>query len=86
MQALRLADGSEAWRVAPRDADIVVAGPLNTESGILLPFHDRLALYDPATGELIDERPLAGESLRDVIVTGAGTYALAVDGTLTAYR
>jgi len=86
MQALRIADGTEAWRVAARPADIVVAGPLNTRSGILLPFHDRIALYDPATGELTAERMLDGGSLSDVMVTGAGLYALSADGTLTAYR
>jgi len=86
MQALRLADGAEAWRVAAQEAAIVVAGPLNTPQGILLPFHDRLALYDPATGVLLEERPLTGASLSDVVATGAGIYALASDGTLTAYR
>ncbi len=86
IQALRLADGTETWRVAPVEADVVVAGPLNTRDGILLPFRDRLALYDPATGALISERTLGDASLSDVVVTGAGLYALSADGTLTAYR
>ena len=88
MQALTLADGAEAWRVAaaPEGADTVVAGPLSTRSGILLPFEDRIALYDSSSGALIGERPLDGERLIDVMVTGDGFYTLDAAGTLTTFR
>ena len=49
------------------------------------PLEDRIALYDPATGELIAERPVEG-GLSDVIVTTAGMFVLTQDGALTVIR
>ncbi len=86
MQALRLADGTEAWRVPAAAVGAVVAGPLSTRSGILLPFEDRVALYDPASGALLGERTMEGERLTDVLVTSGGLYTLDAGGTLTAFR
>lgn len=85
MQALRRADGTEAWRVTPTESEVAVRGPLSTQDGIVLPLEDRLALYDATSGELIAERPVEG-GLSDVIVTTAGMFVLTQDGTLTAIR
>ena len=85
MQALNRADGSEAWRVTPAEGETAVRGPLATQDGIVLPLEDRIALYDPATGELIAERPVEG-GLSDVIVTTAGMFVLTQDGALTVIR
>lgn len=86
MQALRLEDGSEAWRLESTGEDLAVQGPLATPDGVLVPYADRLALYDPASGELTAERPVPGADLHDVVVTTTGMYLLAGDGTLTAIR
>lgn len=85
LQALRLADGSEAWRVTPSGVDTVVGGPLATRDGVLVPFEDRLALFDSSTGALLAERPFEGV-LADAILTSRGLFVLAEDGTLRAIR
>jgi len=84
--ALRLDDGSEVWRVDGAETDIAVRGPVSTADGVLVPFANRLALYDQATGDLLGERPVEGAELSDVVVTSTGMYVLAEDGTLTAIR
>lgn len=85
VQALRLSDGSEVWRLPEVGNRAMANGPLTTSDGVLLPLEDRLLLVDPSTGATLDERPVEGD-LRDVVVTTTGMYVLTTDGTLTAVR
>lgn len=86
VQALRTADGVEAWRLPPGSPDAIPTGPLATSDGLLIAHRDRIVLYDPRDGSVIAERPIEAGNLSDVIVTSTGMYLLYTDGTVTAVR
>ncbi len=73
--------GEPAWETT---TPAVVTAPIVTADGLLIARTDALALHDPATGTLLDERPIEGAPIEDVVVTNAGIFVFQNDGTVTA--
>lgn len=81
IRAYARASGEEAWAISTLP---VVTPPIIAAERLLIAHRDRVASYDPATGEFIEERPFDGAAVSDVIVTSAGVFVAQEDGTLTA--
>lgn len=84
LRAISRLDGAPLWQVRTPE---IAGAPTLAADGLLVVHHQSLALYDPADGRLLIDRPLPGDAdLDSAIVTSHGTYALAKDGRLLALR
>lgn len=84
LRAISRVDGAPLWQ---QQVEAITAPPILTSAGLLVLHPGRIAFYDPADGHLVDSRATGtSERLESVVVTSAGTYVAAQDGTLTAFR
>ncbi len=74
LRAHDLRSGEVVWE---RSLDPITAAPVTTAAGLLMAVPGALVLLDPATGDEVVRRELAGGSLEDIVVTATGTVAVA---------
>lgn len=82
VRALRLADGTEAWRV---DAGRQAGAPTLTGSGLLLAGRDALSLRAPADGAELARLPQPTAEQRRVLVMERGVVVLDQSGRVALY-
>jgi outer membrane protein assembly factor BamB len=81
LRAYDRATGDLAWTA---ELPPIVAAPILTADGLLIVHPDRIATYNPATGDLLQERPIEGARLAGVVPTAAGLFIVDNDGLVTA--
>jgi outer membrane protein assembly factor BamB len=81
VRAYNRASGELAWEI---ETPAVVAAPIIAADRVVIAHRGSIASYEPATGQLIEERVFDGTAVNDAIVTSAGVFAIQEDGTVTA--